>query len=53
MSKLSPDYSSVTRIGLDLAKHVFQVHCVDAADKVVVAKALRRRELDYGDGALN
>ena len=25
MSKLSPDYTSVTRVGLDLAKHVFQL----------------------------
>jgi transposase len=28
-----------------LAKHVFQVHCVDAGGKVVVARALRRREM--------
>jgi len=27
MSKLSSDLSSVTVVGLDLAKHVFQVHC--------------------------
>jgi hypothetical protein len=31
--------SSVTTVGLDLAKHVFQVHCVDASERVVVAKA--------------
>ena len=30
MSKLSPDMSSVTRIGLDLAKTIFQVHAIDA-----------------------
>lgn len=45
MSKLAADLSVVTSVGLDLAKHVFQVHCVDAAGEVIVAKALRRREL--------
>src|SRR5580700_3668735 len=37
--------SSVTTVGLDLAKHVFQVHCVDASGRVVVAKAIRRNKL--------
>ena len=32
-------------IGLDLAKHVFQVHGVDAAGKPVLRKRLRRSEL--------
>ncbi len=32
----------VTTIGIDLAKHVFQVHAVDAAGSVIVRKALRR-----------
>jgi transposase len=45
MSKLPSDLSPVTRVGLDLAKHVFQVHATDAAGKVIVAKALRRREV--------
>lgn len=45
MSKLPSDLSSVTSVGLDLAKHVFQVHCADARGDVVVARALRRREL--------
>jgi hypothetical protein len=31
--------SSVTTVGLDLAKHVFQVYSVDASGCVVVAKA--------------
>lgn len=35
----------ITTIGLDLAKSVFQVHGVDAAGKVVVAKALRRGQV--------
>ena len=34
-----------TTIGLDLAKHVFQVHGVDAAGAVVLKRRLRRREL--------
>ena len=32
----------ITTIGLDLAKHVFQVHGVDAAGKVVLKRRLRR-----------
>jgi transposase len=32
-------------VGLDLAKHVFQVHCVDALGRVVVAKPIRRNKL--------
>ena len=35
----------ITTIGLDLAKHVFQVHGIDAAGKVVVRKALRRAQV--------
>ena len=35
----------VTTIGIDLAKHVFQVHAVDAAGKIVVRKALRRAQV--------
>jgi transposase len=35
----------ITTIGLDLAKHVFQVHGVDAAERVVVKKRLRRGEV--------
>lgn len=45
MSKLAADLSVVTSVGLDLAKHVFQVHCVDAGGKVIVARALRRRDI--------
>jgi len=46
MSKVAPDLSSVTVVRLDLAKHVFQVHCLDAGGKVVVNRALKRRELN-------
>jgi len=35
----------ITMIGLDLAKHVFQVHGVDAAGGVIVRKALRRAQV--------
>jgi len=30
----------ITTIGLDIAKHVFQVHGIDASEKVVVRKQL-------------
>jgi transposase len=45
MGKSITDLSSVTTVGLDLAKHVFQVHGVDASGCVVVAKAIRRNKL--------
>ncbi|WP_371171702.1 IS110 family transposase [Aliiroseovarius sp. 2305UL8-7] len=32
----------ITRIGLDLAKYVFEVHGVDALDEIVLRKTLRR-----------
>jgi len=35
----------VTTIGIDLAKHVFQVHGVDAAGGVIVRRKLRRSEV--------
>ena len=35
----------VTTIGLDIAKNVFQVHGIDAAEKVVVRKQLRRSQV--------
>jgi transposase len=35
----------VTTIGLDIAKNVFQVHGIDAAEKVVVRKQLRRGQI--------
>jgi len=45
MGKSITDLSAVTTVGLDLAKHVFQVHGVDALGRVVVAKAIRRNRL--------
>ena len=35
----------ITTIGLDIAKNVFQVHGIDAAETVVVRKQLRRGQV--------
>ena len=34
---------TITTVGLDIAKSVFQVHCVDAAEQVVLRRQLKRR----------
>ena len=34
---------TVTTIGLDIAKSVFQVHGIDAEDKVILRRQLKRR----------
>ena len=36
--------SKITRVGVDLAKNVIQVHAVDAAGKVVTSRALKREK---------
>ncbi len=36
---------NISTIGLDLAKNVFQVHGIDSADKVVVRRSLRQRQM--------
>ena len=36
---------SITTTGLDIAKSVFQVHCVDAQQKIVVARKLKRGDV--------
>lgn len=36
---------NVTRIGIDLAKQVFQIHGVDRTGKVIVRKQLRRNQM--------
>ena len=41
-SEWEPSMGEVTTIGLDLAKHVFQVHGVDAEGATVLRKRLRR-----------
>jgi len=35
----------ITTIGLDIAKNVFQIHGIDAAEKVIVRKQLRRGQV--------
>jgi transposase len=35
----------ITTIGLDIAKNVFQVHGIDAAEQVVIRKQLRRGQV--------
>jgi transposase len=45
VGKSITDLSSVTTVGLDLAKHVFQVHCIDASGRVVAAKSIKRGKL--------
>ena len=40
-----PSMSEITTIGLDLAKHVFQVHGVDAEGTTVLRKRLRRNQV--------
>lgn len=45
MGNVTTDLSAVATVGLDLAKHVFQVHAVDAAEHVVTNRALRRKDI--------
>src|SRR5271157_1805757 len=45
MGKSITELSSVTRVGLDLAKNAFQVHAVDAKGETVVARKLARGRL--------
>src|SRR5207253_2251559 len=40
-----PSMSEITTIGLDLAKHVFQVHGIDAEGTTVLRKRLRRNQV--------
>ena len=35
----------ITTVGLDIAKNVFPIHGIDAAEKVVVRKQLRRGQV--------
>ena len=52
MGKARVDLRSATTIGLDLAKHVFQIHAVDADGRTVIATALRRKDVLSYFGAL-
>src|ERR1039457_7527013 len=40
-----PNMQTITTIGLDIAKSVFQVHGVDAAGQVVIRRQLKRRHV--------
>jgi Transposase len=40
-----PSMSEITTIGLDVAKHVFQVHGIDAQGTTVLRKRLRRGQV--------
>jgi hypothetical protein len=42
---------TITTIGLDIAKSVFQVHGVDAAGNVILRRKMKRRELHSNYGA--
>ncbi len=46
MGKSIRNLSTVTRVGLDLAKRVFQVHAVEAKGEIVVARKLTRSQPD-------
>ena len=43
MIRRSQVMQTITTVGLDIAKSVFQVHCVDADGKVVLRRQLKRR----------
>jgi transposase len=45
VTQQEPSMMEITTIGLDLAKHVFQVHGVDEAGHVVVKRRLRRAQV--------
>jgi hypothetical protein len=46
MGKSIRNLSTVTRVGLDLAKRVFQVHAVEAKGEIVVGRKLTRSQPD-------
>src|SRR6266478_4102414 len=52
-SEWEPSMGEVTTIGLDLAKHVFQVHGVDAEGATVLRKQLRRPGVLQSTAALS
>src|SRR3984957_17055528 len=40
-----PSMTEITRIGVDIAKNVFEVHAVNAQEQVVVRRSLRRNQV--------
>src|SRR3984893_18452563 len=45
LKQRGPSVEQISRIGMDTSKHFFQFHGVNAAEKVVLRKKLRRQEL--------
>src|SRR5580704_9173332 len=45
LKQRGPSVEQISRIGLDTSKHLFQFHGVNAAEKVVLRKKLRRKEM--------
>ncbi|MCI4678589.1 IS110 family transposase [Rhodoblastus acidophilus] len=45
MVKSNGKSAAVTRVGVDLAKNVFQVHAIDAGGEIIVARKIRRGAL--------
>src|ERR1700720_4264766 len=44
LKQRGPSVEQISRIGMDTSKHFFQLHGVNAAEKVVFRKKLRRKE---------
>src|SRR5260370_3400613 len=40
-----PSVNQIIRIGMDTSKHIFQLHGVDAAERPVLRRKLRRSEV--------
>ena len=45
LKQRGPAVEQISRIGMDTSKHFFQLHGVNAAEKVVLRKKLRRKEM--------
>ena len=45
MENNNTDLATVATIGLGLAKHVFQVHAIDATGQIITTRALRRKDV--------
>src|SRR6202171_4430767 len=45
LKQRGPSVEQISRVGMDTSKHFFQRHGVNAAEKVVLRKKLRRKEM--------
>ena len=45
LKQRGPSVEQISRIGMDTSKHFFQLHGVNVAEKVVLRKKLRRKEM--------